>query len=165
MTAPVAGRAVTVNMGELTVVSAHDRLFTILGSCIGLVLFDPHRQVAGLAHIMLPETDDPAPKMPGKYANHAVPELMARLAAAGAARPALQAKLAGGSAMFKLTNPNPGTLDIGARNAVAVRELLRAVRIPVLAEDVGGSRGRKLIFDPATAQMTIEIIGSASRVY
>lgn len=126
-------------MGEM-VVSAHpgDELCAIgLGSCIGLALADRQTGVAGLVHVVLPESlgaDGP----PGKFADLAVPELLSRLEAAGAARRRLVAVIMGGARMFAggLTN------DIGARNAEAVRECLSSSGVAIHAQDIGGDRGR-----------------------
>ena len=75
---------VTVKMAEMDVVTDGRSLKTILGSCVGIILRDPERGVSGLAHVMLParHRDDDAT---GKYADTAIPALLARLAKAGAA--------------------------------------------------------------------------------
>ncbi|MGD9573521.1 MAG: chemotaxis protein CheD, partial [Thermoleophilia bacterium] len=72
-----------------------------LGSCIGLVLADPGARVAGMVHVMLPDsstasTDGP----PGKYADTAVPALIDSLCRLGADRGRLTGAMAGGAQMF-----------------------------------------------------------------
>ena len=126
-------------MGEMAISAAKgDELVAIgLGSCIGLALVDRVAGVAGLAHIVLPDSgsaDSPA----GKFADLAVPELVARVQAAGALKLRLQAVLVGGAKMFA----RPGGLDIGARNDEAVRGALADLGIAVHASATGGSRGR-----------------------
>lgn len=126
-------------MGELAVSNTvGDELVAIgLGSCIGLALVDRASNVAGLAHVVLPESQGKIePK--AKFADLAVPDLIARVVAAGAARRRLEAVLVGGARMFTVG----ASLDIGARNAEAVREALEKERIRVRAEEVGGNRGR-----------------------
>lgn len=150
---------INTGMGELKVAAVPNQLQTILGSCIGLVLFDHKSGIAALAHIMLPETDIPDPPQSGKFANTAVPALLAELARAGARRHHLRAKFAGGAAMFKLKPASESLLDIGARNMAKVRELLKAEGIGVLAEHCGGGKGRKVLFDPATGAMQVEVMG------
>jgi chemotaxis protein CheD len=128
-----------VRMGELAVSgTVGDELVAIgLGSCIGLALVDRAANVAGLAHIVLPESQGKAePK--AKFADLAVPDLIERVLAAGGVRRRLDAVLIGGARMFAVG----ASLDIGARNAEAVRAVLEAEGIRIQAEEIGGNRGR-----------------------
>jgi chemotaxis protein CheD len=141
---------IPVRMGELAVSSTPHEVLTSsgLGSCIGLALVDQRRGIAGLAHVMLPEaigSGGPA----GKFADLAVPELVARTVALGTARTLLKAVLVGGAQMFALGTGN--SLDIGVRNEAAVRGLLAAECIPVLAAATRGSKGRTIRVWPGGA--------------
>ena len=142
---------IAVRMGELAVsATPGDVLLSIgLGSCIGLALVDQRRGIAGLAHIMLPEAIAPDGP-PGKFADVAVPELVARTVALGTSRGTLKAVLVGGAQMFSL-NGGGGSLDIGVRNEAAVRGLLAAEHIPVVAAATRGSRGRTVRVWPGGA--------------
>lgn len=133
-----------VRMGEqVASATADDVLVTIgLGSCIGLALLDVNRQIAGLAHVMLPEA--PAGQRAdqlGKFADTAVPMLVDGLVAKGARRVRLEAVLVGGAQMFSFGG---GSLDVGARNAAAVRDALGTQRIPVRVAETGGTKGRTI---------------------
>jgi chemotaxis protein CheD len=149
---------IAVRMGEIAVTkSPGDLLVSLgLGSCIGLALVDQRRGIAGLAHIMLPEAiggGGPA----GKFADLAVPELVARTVRLGTARTSLRAVLVGGAQMFSLGASNP--LDIGVRNEAAVRGLLAAERIPVVAAATRGSNGRTIKVWPGGAVTSKEAGG------
>jgi chemotaxis protein CheD len=128
-----------VRMGEFAVSStAGDELVAIgLGSCIGLALVDREAGVAGLAHVVLPESQG-KPGPAAKFADLAIPDLITRLIDAGAERRRLQAVMIGGARMFTVG----ASLDIGARNSEAVREALVKERIKIHAEEIGGNRGR-----------------------
>lgn len=132
-----------VRMGEAAASGARgDVLACIgLGSCIGLALVDRAGGVAALAHVMLPVASGPDVVQPHKFADLAVPALVALAAQHGASKVRLEAVLAGGAAMFKLGGSGQ---DIGARNAAAVHEQLAALRIPVRASATGGDRGRTI---------------------
>lgn len=126
-------------MGELAVsAQIGDELVAIgLGSCIGLALVDAEAGVAGLAHVVLPESaGKPGPT--AKFADLAVPDLVASVLKAGAAKRRLRAVLIGGARMFTVG----ASLDIGARNAEAVRDALGREAVKIHAEEVGGNRGR-----------------------
>jgi chemotaxis protein CheD len=150
---------IAVRMGELAVsAKAGEVLMSIgLGSCIGLALVDQRRGIAGLAHVMLPEAiGDGGPV--GKFADLAVPELVAQTTALGTSRPMLKAVLVGGAHMFSLGSS--GTLDIGVRNAAAVREALAKERITVVAAETGGSKGRTIRVFPGGAVLSKEAGGA-----
>jgi chemotaxis protein CheD len=130
-----------VRMGEASAsTTPGDVLACIgLGSCIGLTLVDRTKGVAALAHVMLPESTQPDPPQPHKFADLAVPALIDLALAHGASRTRLEAALVGGAAMFQFGGSGQ---DIGQRNAQAVTRLLEAARIPVRASETGGSKGR-----------------------
>jgi chemotaxis protein CheD len=131
----------TVRMGEIEVsTQAGEELVARgLGSCIGLALIDRRGGVAGMAHIVLPASPSGTDPEPGKFADLAVPELISQMTQAGAAVRRLDAVLAGGARMFEL-----GDMDIGARNAEAVKEGLARSGVSVRAADTGGNRGRTM---------------------
>lgn len=145
----------SVRMGEIVVSKrAGDELVARgLGSCIGLALVDRFAGVAGLAHIVLPQSTD-TDREPGKFADLAVPELIDRVCRAGASRRRLEAVLAGGARMFEL-----GELDIGARNAEAVRKGLAASGLPVRATETGGNRGRTMWVAVGNGTITVKEAG------
>jgi chemotaxis protein CheD len=147
-----------VRMGELAAsAAAGDVLVALgLGSCIGLALLDRRNGVAGLAHVVLPESGDAAAENKLKFADHAVPELVSRVVAAGGRRPRLEAVVVGGASMFASAN---ATLEVGQRNEAAVRERLKALRIPVIAAETGGTRGRTLRVHVDTLEVTVREAG------
>jgi chemotaxis protein CheD len=154
-----AGAEIAVRMGEIAVsANPADILISIgLGSCIGLALVDQRRGIAGLAHIMLPEAI-PGGGPVGKFADLAVPELVARTTALGTSKSLLKAVLVGGAQMFALGGS--GAMDIGVRNDTVVRELLAAQRIPVIAAATGGAKGRTIRVHPGGAVLSKDAGGA-----
>jgi chemotaxis protein CheD len=128
-----------VRMGELAVSSrVGDEIVAIgLGSCIGLAMIDRNAGVAGLAHVVLPESQGKAGPA-AKFADLAVPDMIVKMVAAGATKRRLEALMIGGARMFSVG----ASMDIGARNADAVRAALRDAGIKLKTEEVGGNRGR-----------------------
>lgn len=153
-----------VRMGELhTSASPGDVLTSIgLGSCIGLALVDARRPIVGLAHVMLPGAgdEDVAPAPSAKFANVAVPALLAQVKRLGAVRP--QAVLAGGAQMFSFGGE--GGANIGARNEEAVRSALRAAGVPVRAAATGGRRGRTIRVHVDGARVTVREVAGTERL-
>jgi chemotaxis protein CheD len=153
-----------VRMGELAVSRSAGHVLVAfgLGSCIGLALLDRRLGIAGLAHIVLPQSGDGAPAATlRKFADHAVPELIEELQGIGARPVRLEAVLVGGASMFAT---GPSSLEVGQRNDAAVRELMRARRIPILASATGGSRGRTVHIDVETTGVTVREAGAGTSV-
>ena len=147
-----------VRMGELAASAvAGDVLVSLgLGSCIGLALLDRRTGVAGLAHVVLPDSGGAEADNPLKFADKAVPELVDRLVARGGRRLRLEAALVGGASMFATASP---TLEVGSRNEAAVREQLKTLRIPVIAAETGGKRGRTVRVHIDSTRVTVREAG------
>ena len=126
-----------------------------LGSCIGLALIDCLSGVAGMAHIVLPDSGGSGNE-PGKFADTAVPAMLAQMQKAGAVTRRLDAVLAGGARMFEL-----GEMDIGARNAAAVKDGLTRAGLKIRAADTGGNRGRTLRVTVGDFEVTVKEAGGA----
>jgi chemotaxis protein CheD len=147
-----------VRMGELAVSSepGHVLVSLGLGSCIGLALIDRKMGIAGLAHVVLPESQAHDATDARKFADHAVPELVSALEAAGARRMRLEAVLVGGASMFAVSASN---LEVGQRNEAAVLAQLERLRIPVRAVATGGNTGRTIRVDVETGAVTYREAG------
>lgn len=148
-------------MGEIAVssVATEELLALGLGSCIGLAIVDRMAGVAGLAHIVLPDSG-PLDEPPGKFADLAVPELISQLRAQGAVPRRFEAVLAGGACMFNLGSE----LDIGARNECAVRGELERARVAIRASATGGNRGRTVRVAVSDGAVTVREAGGETQV-
>lgn len=130
-----------------------------LGSCVGVILFDKEKEVAGLAHVMLPDSSSaraPSTKK-GKYADTAVKELIDSLVSKGARPAKIRAKIAGGAEMFPSV-PSSLSMKIGPRNIEAIKRELALFRISIVAEEVGGHNGRSLEFHTKTCELFVNTI-------
>lgn len=145
-----------VRMGEIAVSAQADcELVALgLGSCIGLAMVDWDAGVSGLAHIVLPESRGEG-QTAGKFADLAVPELLARLRSLGARAPRLKVAIAGGAKMFALED----TMDVGSRNEEAVRAALAAAGVTITAAHTGGRQGRTLRVHVGRRRVTIRSAG------
>jgi chemotaxis protein CheD len=149
---------VVVRMGELAAsASAGDVLVCVgLGSCIGLALVCRRGRACGLAHIVLPHSAGREGDRPAKFAECAVPALIAALGPLGVRPAGLDAVLVGGAQMFSSST----TMEIGARNEAAVRAALQSAGIPVTATATAGSVGRTVRVHVATGNVTVREAGS-----
>jgi chemotaxis protein CheD len=136
--------SVYLHPGQIFVSATACRISTIVGSCVTVCIFDSFARLGGANHYLLAEAfADPA--QPNRFGSNAVPELVARALHLGGRRSDLVAKIFGGAAM-NVAAPHETRETLGAKNVTLARRILEKERIPVVAEDVGGSRGRKVIF-------------------
>jgi chemotaxis protein CheD len=149
---------VKVGIADLNMVTAPGVIRTSgLGSCVGVVIYDDVKRIAGLSHILLPDSNmaKQAELNAYKYADTAIPILVNKLIDEGARKYALKAKLAGGAQMFHFTS-NSDIMRIGPRNSEAALAILQDLRIPVIAADTGGNVGRTIEFNPETSKLKIK---------
>ncbi len=152
---------VRVGIAEGGVVVHPDNISTLgLGSCVGVTLYDDRRRIGGMVHVMLPSTElargDNFNK--AKFADSAIPDLLSQMIRSGADQRRLKAKLAGGAQMFSFGGED-SLLKIGARNVEACKKALSALRIPIVAEDTGGSWGRTIELITETGMLEVRSIG------
>jgi len=93
-----------------------------------------------------------------KFADLAIPMLVEDMIKKGARLRNMTAKIAGGASMFNFSDKSI-IMDIGNRNGIAVKNALKILAIPILAEDVGGNKGRTLIFDTESGILSIRTVG------
>lgn len=146
-----------VLVAQAQVARRGEELVTIgLGSCVAILLHDPQRQVAGLAHVLLPTPSRPehGEGAPAKFASTAVPHLVRQMERLGAERSRLVARLVGGASMFGSLLA-AGSLHTGERNVLAARAALESAGIPLVGEEVGQEHGRSVYFDAAGGRVRV----------
>ena len=139
---------------------APDAITTLgLGSCVGVVIYDATAKIAGLVHVMLPDsTKIKNNENKAKFADTGIEEMVRQVVEAGGVKSRLKAKIAGGAQMFAFSSEND-LLRVGARNVEAVKEQLVRMQIPLAAEDTGNSYGRTIEFYPETEELLIKAVG------
>jgi|SRR5690625_201466 len=154
---------VIVGIADLNTAKAPSTIRTSgLGSCVGVVIYDISKQIAGLAHIMLPYSNPEKADNQYKYADTAIEILINKLIEQSASKFNLKAKIAGGAQMFQIST-GTDIMRIGPRNIKAVREQLDKHRIPIIAEDVGGKSGRTIEFDPESGKLKIRTVNKGEK--
>ena len=157
-TAEEEAGAVYVHPGRLAVTKNGESFVTVVGSGIAICLWDPMRGAGGMAHFLLPEAGS-APPAP-RYGDIAMRSLVSEIEKAGAHRPALRARVYGGSA----PPIDAASGHIGDRNVAAALGFLRTHGIPLVERDIGGAGGRKVQFSPKDGTAQVGRIGAAPAV-
>jgi chemotaxis protein CheD len=136
-------RSAYLHAGQIIAAEAPTLVSTILGPCVAVCLWDARRRVGGMNHYMLPHWA--GQEEGGRFGNLATARLFEQVLALGSRRQNLVAKVFGGACVI----PNlraTSKQDLGAQNIEIARKTLAALAVPIVAEDVGGRRGRKVRF-------------------
>ena len=152
--------SIVIGISDMNVIKGDGSIITYaLGSCVGVAMYDSVRKIAGLAHILMPSSQDIRDPNINvmKYADTAVPELLRRMERAGASSFNIVAKLAGGAQMFNISGAS-SQFNIGERNVAMAREMLQKLRIRIAAQDTGENYGRTVELFAATGIYRIKAI-------
>ena len=125
-----------------------------LGSCLGVMIYDPVAKVGGLLHAMLPLSKinpEKAATNPHMFVDTGVPELFQAVYALGGWKERIVVKVAGCASPLSAGE----MFRIGERNHLMLKKLLWKNNILIAAEDVGGTAGRTVRFDLDTGQVVI----------
>jgi len=144
LTAPaIEPRGIYLHPGQLVASATPCSISTILGSCVAVCVWDEETGIGGMNHFLLPNFAGRGASS-ARFGNVAIEMLLNRLSDAGARRYSMRAKLFGGANVLEALRGVGGSL--GRQNVEVARRILLEAQVPVVAEDVEGDRGRKVIF-------------------
>ena len=127
------------------------QISTVLGSCVAVCLWDHVARKGGMNHIMLPLWNGEGLATP-KYGNIAMDKLLAKVLSIGCHRDHLVAKVFGGA---NVSGTGMEVFMIGDRNIMLAFQMLEEFGIGIVAKDVGGRVGRKIIMNTATGVVLV----------
>ena len=153
-----------VAVGDMKIGREDDTIVThALGSCLGLMVYDPVAKVGGLLHAMLPLSKinpDKAKANPYMFVDTGVPALFKSLYEIGGQKSRMIIKAAGcGNPLGKNE-----MFKIGERNYTVLKKLLWKNNILLEAENVGGTASRTVYFDMATGETFISSGGTKTQL-
>lgn len=122
-------------------------IYTVLGSCISICLWDNKRQMGGMNHYIYGKTGSQKPS--GKYGDAAIPHLIRMLTDLGSDPQNLKAHVVGGAQSLQLQSA------VGRNNVAIAEDLLAKYRIEILTLEIGGHIGRKIIFNTHNGELLI----------
>ena len=148
-------KGVYLHSGQIHVSDEPCSITTILGSCVAVCMWDALKGIGGATHYLLPNRVS-GHNASVRFGNCAIDQLLAMLLKMGAHRNDLQAKLFGGACIFAGFR----SLDeqLGTKNVQLAVRMLDEAAIPVITHDVGGPKGRKLIFNTDSGDAWVKLL-------
>jgi len=147
----VADMKVSNNPGESIITYS-------LGSCIGLVIYDPVVKVGGILHYMLPESSinkEKAAAMPYMFADTGIPRLFKTAYNLGAMKQRMKVYVAGGSEILDQSE----FFNIGKRNYMALKKMFFKNNMMINKQDVGGNTNRTVRLEIGTGDIYVKTSG------
>ncbi len=127
-----------------------------LGSCIGVVVYDPVAKVGGLLHFMLPDSTidrEKAALKPGMFADTGIPTLFKTSYQLGAKKNHMVVKVVGGSQILD----EKGIFNIGKRNYMTLRKIFWKNNVMIASEHVGGNSNRTVRLEMNTGRVFVKV--------
>lgn len=138
-----------------------------LGSCIGIVVYDPVVYVGGMLHVMLPDSSINPGKArlnPFLFVDSGLPEFFHECYRLGARKERVMIKAAGGASCSRTSAQKGNIFQIGRRNFLTVSKLLRKNGLQLGSYDIGGTAARTMALNLGNGEVTIKSNGELSNL-
>ncbi len=129
--------------GDLVTAEEPVIVTTVLGSCISVTMFHPKTGVAAICHAMQPKGGG---NTSFKYVDSSIQHMVRFFSHQKIRVNEIQVKLFGGAEMFNNAEQRIRDCSVGSQNIIVAEQCLRANGLVPMAVDVGGKKGRKIIF-------------------
>ena len=122
---------------------------TVIGSAVSICIFDKKNRIGGMNHFQFPYIAIKG-KTTALFGNIATIALLKMMLARKSSVKNLEAQLYGGA-----YHPEKNDKDIGSENIEIARKVLLKNRISITSQDVGGEKGRKVVFNTRTNEVAV----------
>jgi len=141
--------------GQMCVSSTPCTVTTIVGSCVALCIWDPIGRIGGVTHYILAQGDGVG-QASCRYGDVAVETLITKMVGLGSSPRMMQAHVFGGACMFESFRNSEHPL--GMMNVKVALEVLGKYGVKILTQQVGGAKGRKIVFQTSDGAFTVKEI-------
>ncbi len=156
----------TVHPGEFWI-SSKNLIYTLLGTCVSVVLYSERHKTGGLNHYLLPgpiSSTSALDSESGRYGINAMELLINGFIKRGIDKKYLTAKVFGGGKILETSIKQNEYRHIGEKNVDFVNYFLSKEKIPIIASDLGGNEGRKVYLFPDTGKVLVSKIKSSANL-
>lgn len=138
--------------GEFYTTQADQMIMTILGSCVSACVRDVKMGLGGMNHFLLAKPSDCLSSPSARYGSYAMECLINDILRHGGKRENLEIKIFGGSDLIN------SSVKIGSKNCDFIKTYLRHEGFKVSAEDLGGTRPRRIYYWPNTGRLVRAVL-------
>ena len=144
-----------IHVGEFYIGARPTEINTLLGSCVSVCIYDKVEMIGGMNHYLVPLWNGNGLQSP-KYGNIAIHRLVEGMLNIGCKINNMEAKIFGGGNVIDTIAHED--MMVGRKNIIIAKEVLREYNIPITAQDVGGSKGRRILMVSDTGKVMLKYI-------
>lgn len=126
---------------------------TVLGSCVSATMYHKRSGLAAICHGMLPKGGS---SDSFKYVDTSLRYMLNYFERLAVPKKEIQVKIFGGADMFNSAESGARNLTVGWQNVLVANSYFESFGMTVTASDVGGQRGRKVIFQTDTGIVLVK---------
>jgi len=147
--------------GEMHLADRPAIVQTVLGSCISVTLFTHRFALGSICHGLLPRCSGKT-KCEGtcteafKYVECSINAMIEKFRRVGIGISEIDAKVFGGADMFDIRETGKVAKTVGFQNITTAFRVMQQEGIRIVARDVGGTHGRKILFYPHTGEVLMK---------
>jgi chemotaxis protein CheD len=148
--------------GDIYVSEKPALISTLLGSCVAVTMFSPRLGVGAISHGVLPSCKDKKPcggdeycREGVRYVDCSIMRMLGWFMQNGISREEIDVKVFGGSDMLSVPESTTKA-SVGQQNIAMAFQVIEKEMLRVSASDVGGLRGRKIIFSSKTGEVMLK---------
>ena len=136
---------------------------TVLGSCICVTMYYNHTRFAAICHAVMPSFQDARNRTRDKkntfqYVDTSLEWMFDQFVKNGIKHNNIEVKLFGGAEMFTDTTQGRSPIAVGKKNVEMALCTLERKRLNLKAWNVGGNKGRKVIFNTLTGEVFAKFV-------
>jgi chemotaxis protein CheD len=135
--------------GYIFVATRPTAISVVLGSSVAVSIYDKRRMVGGMNHFRVPQVHN-RDHATASYGDAATLTLIRMMITDGSKTKHLEAHIFGGA-----YNREVCARDVGRENVMVARRVLTKQQIRIISEDVGGQKGRKVVFHTHTNETAV----------
>ncbi len=149
--------------GEVHLTSEPTLITTVLGSCISITMHHKATGFSVICHAVMPSRSEAKKKDDEgrdifQYVDTSIEWMVAQCRKIGIRPGSVEVKMFGGAAMFHDAGALRRDIGVGKKNIERAMETLKVNKMKLNAWNVGGSQGRKLIFNTHTGEVLARFI-------
>jgi chemotaxis protein CheD len=144
-----------IHVGEFYIGVKPTEVSTILGSCVAVCLYDKVEMIGGMNHYLVPLWNGNGLQSP-KYGDVAIHRLVEGMLNIGCNLNNIEAKIFGGANVIDMVSKE--NMMVGRKNIIIAQEVLDEYKIPIVAKDVGGVRGRRILLQTESGKILLKYL-------
>ncbi len=154
--------------GEVCFSKYPAKIVTILGSCVSIIMYSKSSRIGAICHAVMPSREaanisKQRLKDAFQYVDSSMEWMLAQFEEAGIRRDAIEVKIFGGSEIFFDNSKNRG-IGVGTKNIAAAIKMIKHKKLKLKAWNIGGNKGRKLIFYTDTGEVLTKFVSKEMKI-